>query len=91
MQIESDSLPEEAIAAEMDCSERSSLNGVEVAAYGHPNGLSFSASRGIISQLRTYNGDDWVQTDAAINPGNSGGPLIDLETGHVVGINANRR
>ena len=88
LQIESDSLPVEAIAAEMDCSERS-LNGVEVAAYGHPNGLSFSASRGIISQLRTYDGDDWVQTDAAINPGNSGGPLIDLETGRVVGINAN--
>ena len=87
LQIESDSLPEEAIAAEMDCSNRS-LNGIGVAAYGHPNGLSFSASRGIISQLRTYNGDDWVQTDAAINPGNSGGALIDLETGHVVGINA---
>ena len=26
--------------------------------------------------------------DAAINPGNSGGPLIDVETGRVVGINA---
>ena len=88
LQIESDSLPEGAIAAEMDCSE-GSLNGVEVAAYGHSNELSFSASRGIISQLRTYDGDDWVQTDAAINPGNSGGPLIDLETGRVVGINAN--
>ena len=31
---------------------------------------------------------DWVQNDAAINPGNSGGPLIDLNTGSVVGINA---
>ena len=72
----------------MDCSDRY-LNGMAVAAYGHPHGLSFSASRGIISQLRTYEGDDWVQTDAAINPGNSGGALIDLETGQVVGVNAN--
>ncbi|MDP3901834.1 MAG: trypsin-like peptidase domain-containing protein [bacterium] len=29
-----------------------------------------------------------VQTDAAINPGNSGGPLVDLETGKAIGINA---
>ena len=29
-----------------------------------------------------------MQTDAAINPGNSGGPLVDVETGKVVGINA---
>ena len=40
------------------------------------------------SQVRVYDGVDWVQTDAAINPGNSGGPLIDLNTGSVVGINA---
>ncbi len=31
---------------------------------------------------------DWVQTDAAINPGNSGGPLIELDTGEIVGINS---
>jgi S1-C subfamily serine protease len=29
-----------------------------------------------------------IHADAAINPGNSGGPLIDVETGRVVGINA---
>ena len=49
---------------------------MEVAAYGHPQGLSYSASRGIISQKRYKYGADWLQTDAAINPGNSGGPLI---------------
>ena len=60
----------------------------EVAAFGHPHGLNYSASRGIISQIRYYDGVDWVQTDAAINPGNSGGPLIDLGSGKIVGINA---
>ena len=64
------------------------LNGREVAAFGHPEGLSYSASRGIISQVRVYDRVDWIQTDAAINGGNSGGPLIDLETGKVLGVNS---
>jgi len=80
-------VPEQAIEAKLDCSDRK-LNGAEVAAFGHPEGLTYSASRGIVSQVRVYDGVDWVQTDAAINPGNSGGPLIDLTTGSVVGINA---
>ena len=80
-------VPEKAIEAKLDCSDRK-LNGAEVAAFGHPEGLTYSASRGIVSQVRVYDGEDWVQTDAAINPGNSGGPLIDLTTGSVVGINA---
>jgi serine protease Do len=80
-------VPEKATDAKLDCSDRR-LNGAEVAAFGHPEGLTYSASRGIVSQVRVYDGVDWVQTDAAINPGNSGGPLIDLNTGSVVGINA---
>lgn len=87
LQIKHTSLPKEAISATLDCSDRY-LNGIVVAAYGHPHGLHFSASRGIISQVRTYEATDWIQTDAAINPGNSGGALIDLETGDVVGVNA---
>ena len=80
-------IPEDAVAAQLECTDRY-LHGLEVAAYGHPHGLAFSASRGIISQVRTLEGEDWVQTDAAINAGNSGGALIDLETGFVVGVNA---
>ena len=62
-------------------------NGTAVAAYGHPKGLKFSASRGIISKQRFLYGKEVIQTDAAINTGNSGGPLINLETGLIVGVN----
>ena len=87
VQIDKSEIPSEATEAKLDCGGRS-LNGLAVAAFGHPHGLTYSASRGIISQVRYYNGVDWVQTDAAVNPGNSGGPLIELGTGEVVGINA---
>lgn len=87
LRVEPSKLPEYSIEASLQC-ETATLNGAEVAAFGHPHGLNFSASRGIVSRLRTYDGLDWIQTDAAINPGNSGGPLIDLESGKVVGINA---
>ena len=80
-------IPKKAIAAKLECSDLR-LNGREVAAFGHPEGLSYSASRGIISQVRVYDRVDWIQTDAAINGGNSGGPLIDLETGKVLGVNS---
>jgi S1-C subfamily serine protease len=57
--------------------------GSEVIAFGHPEGLEFSVTRGIVSALRE---GLYIQTDAAINHGNSGGPLI-TRTGQVVGIN----
>lgn len=87
LRVEPTKLPEYSIEASLQC-DTVTLNGAEVAAFGHPHGLNFSASRGIVSRLRTYDGLDWIQTDAAINPGNSGGPLIDLDSGKVVGINA---
>ena len=76
-----------AIEAALDCMS-DQISGAEVAAFGHPHDLYYSASRGIISRVRFYEGHDWVQVDAAINPGNSGGPLIELQSGKVVGINA---
>jgi S1-C subfamily serine protease len=59
------------------------IQGSEVVAFGHPNGLEFSVTRGIVSALRE---NLFIQTDAAINPGNSGGPLIS-RTGQLIGIN----
>jgi S1-C subfamily serine protease len=60
--------------------------GQDVYVIGSPMGvLESSVTRGIVSQIRTFDGSTLVQTDAAINPGNSGGPLLD-RSGRVIGI-----
>ena len=61
--------------------------GDEVLAIGHPRGLHFTSTRGIVSEAsRSMPDGSFVQTDVAINPGNSGGPLLDAQ-GRLVGIN----
>jgi hypothetical protein len=61
--------------------------GDEVLAIGHPRGLMFTATRGIVSEsLRHLPNGPFVQHDVAINPGNSGGPLLD-GAGALVGLN----
>ncbi|MFA6192220.1 MAG: trypsin-like peptidase domain-containing protein [Sulfurimonas sp.] len=56
-------------------------------AIGHPYGLNYTATEGIISKASRLQGDlEYIQLDAAINPGNSGGPLLNIE-GNVVGVN----
>ena len=67
-----------------------------VIAVGSPGGLDNTVTMGIVSGLERsstmvgipHKKVDYIQTDAAINPGNSGGPLIDVQSGKVVGINA---
>jgi S1-C subfamily serine protease len=67
-----------------------------VVAVGSAGGLDGSVTMGIVSGLERsstvvgipHKKVDYIQTDAAINPGNSGGPLVDVETGDVIGINA---
>ncbi len=67
-----------------------------VFALGAPHGLAFTATRGIISAIRSAEemnkdlGDPslkgtWIQVDAALSPGNSGGPLIN-EKGQVIAM-----
>jgi len=75
--------------ANLDCGPVPSV-GHPVGAFGHPEDLRFTGTRGIISGFTARFGEDRLQTDAPINPGNSGGPLISLETGKVVGINTDQ-
>ena len=56
-------------------------DGDSIFVIGHPEGLDYTLSTGIVSGLR---GND-VQISAAISPGNSGGPVYDLH-GNLVGI-----
>lgn len=63
-------------------------SGHPVGAYGHPWGISYTATRGIVSGDTYKGGESWIQTDAPINKGNSGGPLISLVTGKVVGVSS---
>lgn len=69
--------------------------GEEVLAFGSPAGLSFTATEGIVSAIRSavemkqlgHDGTGtWLQSSAPISPGSSGGPLVNLK-GEVVGAN----
>ena len=68
--------------------------GLEVEAIGHPNGLDYSLTKGVVSNIRDYSSTynvtqnantKFIQTDVAINSGNSGGPLFHKE--FVIGVN----
>jgi serine protease Do len=61
--------------------------GEAVIAVGHPFGLKYTATQGIISNTNHVQNDlKYIQHDAALNPGNSGGPLINAN-GNVIGVN----
>ena len=62
--------------------------GDSIMAIGHPFGLKFAATQGIVSNTKQeQNGVLYIHHDAALNPGNSGGPLVN-EEGLVVGVNS---
>jgi serine protease Do len=62
--------------------------GQHIIALGHPYGLSFSSTFGIISNSSLdVKGISYIMHDAALNPGNSGGPLIN-SIGELVGMNS---
>jgi serine protease Do len=63
-------------------------DGDQVVAIGHPFGLNYTATQGVISKVdRIRDGLKFIQIDAAINPGNSGGPLVNNK-GEVIGVNS---
>ena len=73
------------------CATTQPAVGDPVYAMGHPMGLEYSFTTGMVSAVRDVNDGGpapfhQIQTDTAINPGNSGGPLLD-EFGACTGIN----
>lgn len=63
-------------------------DGEVVVAIGHPFGLNYTATQGVISKVdRVREGVKYIQIDAAINPGNSGGPLVN-KAGEIIGVNS---
>lgn len=62
--------------------------GNEVIAIGTPQEIEYgqSVTKGIISGIRLSDQKKLIQTDVAVNGGNSGGPLIETESGKVIGI-----
>jgi len=64
--------------------------GTDVFALGHPMGMAWTVTKGIVSSTERYARHPFIkaiQTDSAINKGNSGGPLMNMK-GEIVGINA---
>lgn len=62
--------------------------GSKIYVIGHPVGLGWTVTQGIVSGRRHVGeaaATALLQTDAAISPGNSGGPMLD-EHGHLVAI-----
>ena len=65
-------------------------DGMDVFAVGHPFGMVWTITKGIVSNNKRIVRSPYVryvQTDTAINQGNSGGPLVNT-AGNVVGINS---
>jgi serine protease Do len=86
VRIAPDKLPPDTTQAKLGCGQEVK-QGSAVVAYGHPISLNFTATRGIVSSVRTLGYQEFVQMDASINPGNSGGPLLAVDAGEVIGVN----
>ena len=80
-------VPDMSIANTLSLSSSAVSDGDTVVAVGHPYGLNYSVTEGIVSKAARLQGElEYIQIDAAINPGNSGGPLFNGE-GEVIGVN----
>lgn len=81
--------PQDVQLPEVKLGDYNSLHdGEVVVAIGHPFGLNYTATQGVISKVdRVREGVKYIQIDAAINPGNSGGPLVNKQ-GEIIGVNS---
>jgi len=84
LKINSNSLPFLKCPANAGCEARV---GEKVYAIGNPKGLSNTISEGIVSALRSVEGEDVIQHTAPISPGSSGGALVD-SSGALLGMNS---
>ena len=74
----------------LEWSEDEPWDGMDVFAIGHPFGMAWSITKGIVSNNERIVRSPYVryiQTDTTINVGNSGGPLVNT-AGNVVGVNS---
>lgn len=70
----------------------SKVIGQTILVLGHPTGIPFTASKGIVSRTDLHDTNyymDLIQLDTPINPGNSGSPAIGYD-GKAVGIVASK-
>lgn len=78
----------------LQLSDKKAELGEEIIALGSPLGYQNTVTTGIISgigrnfEIGTFRYTDAYQISAPIAPGNSGGPLVNKNTGEVVGINS---
>ena len=84
LKVNAGSLPFLECPANTGCEARV---GERVYAIGNPKGLSNTISEGIVSALRSVDGEDVVQHTAPLSPGSSGGALVDA-SGVLVGMNS---
>ncbi len=73
------------VVAPINCDEAPQI-GEGIGAFGHPLGMPFTGTRGIVSGKTDQFLNDLLQIDATVDHGNSGGPVISLRDGRVVGI-----
>jgi len=83
--IEVDQLDRNRGEARLSCDPAPQV-GEPVGAFGHPLGMPFTGTRGIVSGVTDKFGPDLIQIDATVDHGNSGGPVIRLSEAVVVGI-----
>jgi serine protease Do len=85
LKIAPDRAPPQMKQARLGCN-RAVEQGAAVVAYGHPRDLNFTATRGIVSSVRTLGALEYIQMDASLNPGNSGGALLGVDHAEVIGV-----
>ena len=79
------SVMEDMVALPLGCGDEVKI-GMSVAVGHYPSGLNFSVSFGHVMTMDVASGNAVIAMDAHAAPGSSGAPVINMETGRVIGI-----